>query len=304
MITWFDSYISYFVYAFGVLTVVLAWRATRLEKDTTDQRRIRIATKLTGIVAIIGVITLLLQWRKDIVSDREHIAEIKSTKSQGEKIINKADTISELQKFLRDSVSKVIKKQNYSIEKLNSSIVLQNDIVARQKETIDRIMGSGYPISEFIIKDQKKHYLNVINSNIKDGSTFDANLTIYDFSKLKASNFRYENKGAYYSLDSLKKYSTQFPNFNLTTNELLSLNYDLDNDDLPKYYCIKTITRNISTFQYSILLKHNNRVYHSYKIYKFGKKWELLKIHNTSYLSPDIWMQLFPIGRDIFSEYY
>ncbi|MBE8723529.1 hypothetical protein [Flavobacterium hungaricum] len=304
MIKWFDSYISYFVYGFGIITVVLAFIATKLEKDTTNQRRIRIASKLTLLVAFIGAITLLFQWRKDIVSDREHTAEIDSSKSQGETIIKKADTISELQRFLRDSVSTVIKKQNYSIEKLNSSIVIQNNIVIKQRETIDRIMGSGYPICEFLQKDNKKHYLNVTNSDYKSGSSFDTNLIIYDFSKLKASNFRYENGRAFYSLDSLNKYSTRIPSFNLATNVMQALEYEFNNDNLPKFYCIKIITRNISIFQYSILQKYNNQVYHSYKIYKFGKKWELLKTYNTSFIPPDSWEQLFPIGRDIVTEYY
>jgi hypothetical protein len=311
LLTLIDKWIDYFVYGFGIIAVLLAAFSAYLEKNNKQNKLKKHITTLTLIAAICGSITLLSQWRKDYIGaeGQENLVRksddffTKTTNAQ-KQIKIKTDTISMYQKYLQDSTAILIKGQSKTLSKLDASVINQNNLVKAQRETIKQILGEGFPTIFFYQRDKMFYDASIINSN-SEFSLFDCNIQIYDFNKLKIDNFREEGKTLFYSRDSLINYSKNIQGFDVSPSVLLALNYNVKKEDLPKYYYIKSITRNCIVHQYSMLNIIDGRVIHSFKIFKQkNNNWDLIKFQDTIFIKSWAWKKFLPYKKQIRDEYY
>lgn len=306
-----DDKLDYFIYGFGLLAVILTAISSYLEKKNSNDKYKKYVTKFTMYAAILGSIVLVAQWRKDYLEDIQNINLLNSNKdffrkstSLQNQLKTKSDTISEYQKHLQDSTSILLQQQNITLQKLDRSITAQNSLVEAQRATIKQILGEGFPTIYFYQRDKTFYDASIINSNTQY-SLFDCDVTIYDFKKLDIKNFREEKNILFYSRDSLKKYSTQIRGFDVSPNTLLAISYNVKNEDLPKYYYFKIITRNSIVHQYSILNFWRGQMIHSFKIFKQkDKHWQLIKYQDSLFIKPHAWKDFFPYKKSIQNEYY
>jgi len=304
MIDLIDKNIGTISYIFGIITSLMAFYATYLEKKDKKGKLKKRISKVTLWTAIFGILTLLSQWRKDIVSSIDQANEIANARKNEKNLIRKTDTISTLQKYLQDSVSQIIKQQSISISKLNTTIKTQNKLVEGQQETIKHYFGEGFPMIYF--SQRNKNFYDAILLNSKtEYPLFEVQISAFNSTKLNLKGFRIENGMAFYHKDSLDKYTKDILPISISPHTSSVIGYTIERKNLPAFITFKMTARNGPVYQYTFLWESGGLVYQARKIFKPIKTdFKLLFSDSPKEIREKMWEENFIYKKHYKPEYY